>query len=68
MAPAALLALMPKCPVCLSGYVALFTGIGLSFTAASCLRFGLIALCAGALGWFAAQEIRAWFKRRRRTA
>lgn len=56
--PAALLALMPKCPLCFAGYVALATGIGLSFTVASWLRLGLIILCAAALAWFAVKAIR----------
>jgi hypothetical protein len=56
--PATMLVLMPKCPVCLAGYVALGTGIGLSFTAASWLRVALIVLCIGALGWLAFRAIR----------
>jgi hypothetical protein len=43
--PTALLAVMPKCPMCLAAYLALFTGTGVSFTAASHLRTGLIAVC-----------------------
>lgn len=56
--PAALLALMPKCPLCLAGYIALATGVGLSFAVASWLRLGLIILCVGALVWFAVKAIR----------
>ncbi|MGD9636305.1 MAG: hypothetical protein AB7G28_01670 [Pirellulales bacterium] len=36
--PATVLALMPKCPVCVAAYAAAFTGIGLSLPAASYLR------------------------------
>jgi hypothetical protein len=43
--PAVLLALMPKCPMCVAAYVAAFTGIGLSLTAASYLRSAMILLC-----------------------
>jgi hypothetical protein len=68
LVPATLLALMPKCPVCLAGYVALFTGVGLSLTAASLLRTGLIFACAAALAWFAGREFRAWLARRKRAA
>jgi hypothetical protein len=38
--------LMPKCPVCLAAYVALWTGLGLSFTAATTIRWSLLALSA----------------------
>lgn len=56
--PVAVLALMPKCPLCLAGYIALATGIGLSFAASSWLRLGLIILSVTALVCFAGQAIR----------
>ena len=37
-------ALMPKCPLCLAAHLALWTGLGLSFTAATYLRWSLFAL------------------------
>ena len=46
LVPGSLLVLMPKCPVCLAGYIALFTGVGLSVPAASWLRLMLIAACS----------------------
>jgi hypothetical protein len=45
LVPGGLLVLMPKCPVCLAGYGAAATGLGLSVPAASGLRVALIALC-----------------------
>ena len=35
---------MPKCPVCLAAYVALWTGLGLSFATAAYVRWTLLAL------------------------
>ena len=49
VAPAATLALLPKCPMCVAAYVALFTGISLSAAAATYLRGGLVALCMTSL-------------------
>jgi hypothetical protein len=51
--PATALALMPKCPMCVAAYVALFTGLGVSLPAASAMRTTLIAMCAGSLAFLA---------------
>jgi len=50
--PAIAFVLIPKCPVCLAGYIALGTGIGLSITTATYLRIGLIVLCILSLAYF----------------
>jgi membrane protein implicated in regulation of membrane protease activity len=44
-----MLVLMPKCPACVAGYIALATGVGISFAAATYLRTGLIVLCTAVL-------------------
>lgn len=49
LVPGATLALMPKCPACVAGYVALATGIGVSIPAATNVRLLLIVLCAASL-------------------
>ena len=47
--PGIVLALMPKCPMCVAGYVAAATGVSISFTAAWYLRAAVIALCVAAM-------------------
>ena len=47
--PGALLALMPKCPMCLAAYVALGTGFTMSGSSAHMLMRMLTALCIGTL-------------------
>jgi hypothetical protein len=47
--PSAALILIPKCPACVIAYVALFSGIGISFGAASNLRSALLIISATVL-------------------
>lgn len=61
------LLLMPKCPVCLAAYVALFTGISVSATVAWHLQTGLWAFSSGVLALLAWQGV-ALFCRGRMTA
>ena len=56
--PGAILALLPKCPLCLAAYVAVWTGIGLSFSAATHLRVALVILCFGLILFLAARNTR----------
>ena len=58
IASSALLVAIPKCPACLAAYVALWTGVGLSFTTASYLRYLAIALCCAALAALVINRIR----------
>jgi tRNA(Arg) A34 adenosine deaminase TadA len=47
--PSALLAFLPKCPMCLAAYVALGTGLTLSSSSAHILLRTITALCLGTL-------------------
>jgi len=53
-----LLVLIPKCPVCLAGYIAAFSGIGLSVQVASGLRWVLLALCIVSLALLSCRLVR----------
>jgi hypothetical protein len=54
LAPSILLVFMPKCPACFAAYVAIGTGLGISFATAVHLRLLFITLAVGSLILFAA--------------
>jgi len=55
--PSAILALLPKCPMCLAAYAAVWLGLGLSLPAAAQLHTLLIILCLAALAFLAAKRL-----------
>ena len=60
LVPGALLALMPKCPLCLVAYVALCSGLTLSYSSAHILMRLLTALCIGALALCVVRRVVNW--------
>ncbi|MDB6029736.1 MAG: hypothetical protein JWM16_74 [Verrucomicrobiales bacterium] len=61
--PSITLALIPKCPVCVAAYVALATGLGISFHIAAYLRMVLVGLCVASLAFVAAARLRKFIAR-----
>jgi hypothetical protein len=60
--PGVVLAAMPKCPLCLAAYVALFTGFGISLAAAK-FAWWLVAIgCVAVLAYLAVTTVRGFFK------
>jgi hypothetical protein len=53
IAPGLGLALVPKCPMCVAGYVAAVTGVGVSMPVAAGLRWGFVVVCVGTLAFVA---------------
>jgi len=60
--PSALLALMPKCPICLAAYVALCTGFTMSGSSAHILMRTLTVLCIGTLALCVVRRMVSWYQ------
>jgi hypothetical protein len=56
--PGAILALIPKCPMCFAAYIALWTGIGLSLSAAIYLRASLLVMSIALILFLAVRSVR----------
>ena len=62
--PGVTLVLLPKCPACVAAYVALATGVGVSFSAAAYLRTLVVVVCVALLVFVAARRAVRWWNRR----
>lgn len=58
--PGALLALMPKCPLCLAAYVALGTGVTISGWSAHILMRTITGLCIATLALCVVRRVLSW--------
>ena len=56
--PGAILALLPKCPVCFAAYLMMATGISISVAAAVSLRAFLVVVCVSSLVLLGRRQIR----------
>jgi hypothetical protein len=63
--PGATLALLPKCPACVAAYIALATGLGISFSMAAYIRTSLVIVSLSVLVFVAARRGIRWWRGRR---
>jgi hypothetical protein len=63
--PAAVLALLPKCPLCIAAYVAAGAGLGISISTAAHLRTLLLVVCVACLVFMATRHASRWISVRR---
>jgi hypothetical protein len=60
--PGVILALVPKCPMCVAAYVALATGVSITMSAASMVRTSMIVVSFAALMYFAGRRLLRFVK------
>jgi hypothetical protein len=55
--PTAILALIPKCPVCVAGYAVIGTSVGFSLSRFAQVRLAIIVLCAASLLYLGTKSV-----------
>jgi hypothetical protein len=60
--PGIVLAVMPKCPLCLAAYIALFTGIGISLAVAKFAWWLVVIICVGILAYLGIMAVRRFIE------
>src|SRR5438552_18962689 len=58
--PATFLVLMPKCPLCVAAYFALFTGLGITVSTAGWIQMLMVLFCLSSLAYLG---VRHWRER-----
>ncbi len=62
--PAAVLAFLPKCPLCITAYLAIGTGLGITVSTAAHLRTLLLVPCVVCLVFMTAKQAVRWMAAR----
>jgi hypothetical protein len=62
--PATLLVLIPKCPMCVVAYVAIFSGIGITVSTARWIQILMLMFCLTSLAYLAVKHWRRRAKAR----
>ena len=60
--PGVTLALLPKCPACVAAYVALATGLGISFSTAAYIRTSIVIASVSVLVFVGVRRGIRWWR------